>query len=122
MKTIIVAFLALLSISFMALAADVTGTWKADVPGRGGNTQTMTFVLKSSGNTVTGTTTGGRGGENPIEEGKLDGDNISFSQTLNFNGNSIKQMYTGKVSGDTIEFTRQVEGRGGPVTFTAKKQ
>lgn len=122
MKTILVAFLAILSISFMALAADVSGTWKADVPGRNGNTQTMTLVLKSEGSTVTGTTTGGRGGENPIEEGKLDGDNISFTQTLNFNGNSIKQMYTGKVSGDTIEFTRQVEGRGGPVTFTAKKQ
>jgi hypothetical protein len=122
MKTILLALVALLSVSFLALAADITGTWTADVPGRGGNTQTTTFVLKSAGSTLTGTTTGGRGGENPIEEGKIDGDSISFSQTLNFNGNSIKQMYKGKVNGDTIEFTREVEGRGGPVTFTAKKQ
>src|SRR5277367_3375571 len=45
----------------MALAADITGTWKgeANPNGRGGP---PTFMLKQAGSALTGTTTG-RGGE-----------------------------------------------------------
>jgi hypothetical protein len=40
---------------------------------------------------------------------------------MSFNGNDVVIHYKGVVKGDTIEFTREVEGRGGPTTFTAKK-
>lgn len=107
-----------------AFAADATGKWVAQVPGRGGENQEVTFNLKADGAKLTGTVVTPRG-EREISDGKVDGDHISFTQTFEFNGNSMKILYDGKVSGDQIEFTRKREGgqgRGGrEVTFTAKK-
>src|SRR5579862_2982011 len=96
-------------LALTALAADVTGKWTAQVPGRGGQTREATFTLKVDGNTVTGTISGPRG-DNPISDGKIDGDQISFTQTLEFNGNSIKFLYKGTVAGDEIKFTRTRDG------------
>ena len=115
--------LALLSglLAIAAFAADVTGKWTAEVPGRGGNTQTQTFNLKADGSTLTGTVSG-RMGDTEISDGKIDGDTITFSVVREFQGNKIKINYTGKVSGDAINFKMQREGgegRGGE--FTAKR-
>lgn len=93
-------------------AADVTGKWTAEMPGRGGGTMTMTMNLKAEGNTLTGTISGRRG-ETEISDGKMDGDNISFSVVREFNGNQFKQNYKGKVDGDTIHFTVTMEGGAG---------
>lgn len=114
--------MALMSLSIAAFAADVTGTWTAEVPGRGGNTATTTFTFKVDGSKLTGSVDGGRGGSQPISDGKVDGDNISFAQNLSFGGNDVTISYKGVVKGNTIEMTREVAGRGGPSTFTAKKQ
>ena len=111
---------ALLGIFAMAaLAADVTGKWVAQVPGRNG-TQEMTFNLKQAGSDLTGTISGGRG-DQQISDGKVSGDDISFVTVLEFNGNQVKQEYKGTVSGSEIKFTRS-GGRGNPIEFTAKKQ
>ena len=122
MKKTLLAMLALLTFSFVVLAADATGTWTADIPGRGGNTTTTTFILKASGATLTGSINGGRG-DNPISEGKVDGDTITFVQELpgRDGGPGFKISYTGKVSADHIDFTRDT-GRGTPAMFTAKKK
>ena len=45
----------------------------------------------------------GRNGDTPIENGKIDGDRISFTVTRKFNDMEIKMNYTGKVSGDSIK-------------------
>ena len=104
-----------------AYAADVTGKWVAQVPGRGGQTREVTFNLKADGGTLTGTVSG-RQGDMPISEGKIDGDNISFAQVMEFNGNSVKIIYKGKISGDEIKFTREREGgEGQAAEFTAKR-
>lgn len=50
----------------------------------------------------------------------MDGDNISFTQLVNFNGNDLKIVYTGKADKDTIKFTRQV-GEFPPSDFVAKR-
>ncbi|HTQ54708.1 MAG TPA: hypothetical protein VMI94_09630 [Bryobacteraceae bacterium] len=108
-------------LAFTALAADVTGKWTAEVPGRGGQTRTTTFNFKVDGNTLTGTVSGFRG-EMPISDGTVNGDEISFTQTLEFNGNSIKLLYKGTVAGDEIKFTRSREGgEGRTQEFTAKR-
>jgi membrane-bound inhibitor of C-type lysozyme len=119
MKKIFAAFVGLLCITFLALAADVNGKYTAEIPGRGGNAQTTTFTFKADGAKLEGTVTTPRG-DNPISNGKIDGDTITFEQVMNFNGNEFKMTYTGKVKGDTIEFTRDT-GRGPAATFTAKK-
>jgi hypothetical protein len=108
-------------LALTALAADVTGKWTAQVPGRGGQTREATFNLKADGNTLTGTISGPRG-DTDISDGKIDGDQISFTQTLEFNGNTIKFLYKGTVSGDEIKFTRTREGGEGQAQeFTAKR-
>jgi len=118
MKKFVLAIMAVLCLSFIALAADVTGKWTAEVPGRNG-TQTNTFTFKTSGNTVEGTLTTQRG-DTPIANGKLDGDTLTFDVSRpGRDGATMTQKYTGKVKADSIDFT--VEGGRGPQTFTAKK-
>ena len=108
-------------LSLTALAAEVSGKWTAQVPGRNGQTREQTFNFKADGNTLTGTVSG-RQGDMAISEGKIDGDQISFTQTMEFNGNSMKLVYKGTVSGDEIKFTRQRDGgEGQPQEFTAKR-
>jgi|SRR5262249_5481869 len=105
----------------LAWAADVTGKWVAQVPGRGGQTRETTFNLKAEGEKLTGTISTQQG-ENPISDGKISGDDISFTMTANFQGNSIKFLYKGKVSGDEIKFSRTREGGDQPPQeFTAKR-
>jgi len=111
-----VLFLALGSVS--ALAADFNGKWSADVTTQRG-TQTITFDFHVDGATLTGKVTTPRG-DSDITNGKVDGDNISFDQVMNFNGNEIKMTYTGKADGDTIKFSRQAADRPS-VDFVAKR-
>ncbi len=117
---ITVLFFALGSVT--ALAADFNGKWTADVQGRGGNTTTLTFDFHVDGTNLTGTVTTPRG-DTAISNGKVDGDNISFDQALNFNGNSFTISYKGTADGDTIKFTRTFGGGGDrpPQEFVAKR-
>lgn len=113
--------LALLLVSFgamTALAADFSGKWTATVTTPRGDQQ-LTFNFKVDGSTLTGTITTPRG-DSDISDGKIDGNNISFTQKLSFNGNDITISYTGKMDGDSIKFTRTVGDR--PATeFTATR-
>jgi hypothetical protein len=104
-------------------AADVTGKWTAEVQGRGGNTMTVTMNLKADGNTLTGTVSG-RNGDTDISDGKVDGNNLSFTVVREFNGNQFKQNYKGTLDGDTIHFTVTMEGgqgQGRSRQFDAKR-
>lgn len=102
------------------LAADVSGKWVAQVPGRDGQTREVVFNLKADGDQLTGTVTTPRG-ERQISEGKVSGDEISFAQVLEFNGNQMKLLYKGKMAGGEIKFTRQREGGERSQEFTARK-
>ena len=114
-----VIFLLLLA-AVAVFAADVSGKWVAQMPGRGGETREATFTFKVDGDQLTGSVSGRRG-DMPISDGKIDGDDISFTQVMEFNGNQMKLLYKGKVSGDKIKFTRQREGAERSVEFTAKR-
>jgi len=113
-------FFALGSVS--ALAADFNGKWTGDVQGRMG-TQTLTFDFHVDGSALTGKITTPRG-DVDISNGKVDGDNISFDQVLNFNGNSVTISYKGTAQADgTIKFTRTFGSAGDrpPQDFVAKR-
>jgi len=115
----------LLAVAALSLfAADPTGKWAASMPGRNGDTMTVTFNLKADGAKLTGSV-GGMRGDTDISDGKIDGDNISFSVVREFNGNTMKQNYKGVIEGDTIHFTVVREGGPGPGgerKMDAKKQ
>jgi hypothetical protein len=110
----------LLLVAAAVFAADVNGKWVAQVPGRGGETREATFTFKADGSQLTGSVTTPRG-ERPIADGKIDGDEISFNQVLEFNGNQVKLIFKGNVAGDEIKFTRQREGGDRVQEFTAKR-
>lgn len=122
-RTLIFSACALFVLLTVAYAADVDGKWTAQVPGRQGNTQEVTFNLKAEGDKLTGTMSG-RQGDMPISDGKISGKDLSFNVVREFNGNSIKLVYKGVLSGDEIKFTRTMEGgQGGGQAqeFTAKR-
>lgn len=120
----------LLVVAFGAMAADVSGKWTYEQPGRGGGNPTVvTLTLKASGGTLTGTVSQpGRDGnamETAISDGKVDGNNVSFKVVRSMGGNDITIPYTGVVNGDTMELSVTRPGRNGgdPTTqkFTAKR-
>ena len=108
--------------AWTALAADISGQWTADVPGREGQTQAYTFTFKVDGAKLTGTIATPRG-ESPISDGKIEGNQLSFTQTLEFGGNQMKFLYKGTVSGNEIKMSRQREGADTPPReFVARKK
>ena len=110
--------LASLSVVF---AAGIDGKWLAQVPGRGGQTRETTFTFKAEGAKLTGTVSGMQG-DQPISDGKIAGDDISFLVVANFQGNEIKFVYKGKVAGDEIKMSRTREGGDQPPQeFVAKR-
>jgi hypothetical protein len=112
--------LALLScaLAVVVYAADASGKWSFETQGRNGPA-TQTLNLKQDGGSLTGTLTGGRGGEVQISEGKVDGNNVSFTVVREFQGNKINIKYNGVVSGDEMKLT--IETGRGPQEVTAKR-
>ena len=104
------------------MAADISGTWKGTAENQGGTIE-RTFVFKVDGTKLTGETTSEMMGKSTIADGKIDGENISFSITANFQGNDMKLNYKGKISGDTIKLSVEFAGGGGGQTieWTLKK-
>jgi hypothetical protein len=107
----------LLTIGTAVQAADATGTWNWTRPGRnGGPDQKMSLKLKVDGEKLTGTLSSpGRDGattETAIAEGKVKGEDVSFTVTREFNGNKMVSKYSGKVSADTIKGKIESERNG----------
>ena len=120
MKTRLILLSVLLGIAVAVWASDVTGKWTALVPGREGQMRETTFNLKVEGEKLTGTISG-RQGDVPISEGKVKGDDISFTVIQSFGGNEVKSNYKGKVAGDEIKFTRTREGSDQSLEIIAKR-
>ncbi len=98
--------------------ADVSGKWVGKVPARGDAVET-TFDLKQAGAKLTGTMTASDR-VTPIQDGKVEGDTLSFF-VMQTGGNATPKInFKGTVSGAEIKFTRQREG-GDPREFTAKR-
>jgi hypothetical protein len=109
---------ALLLFGFSMQAADATGTWTWSTPGRnGGEPRKSTLTLKVAGEKLTGAlTTPGRQGGDPMKteigDGKVKGNEISFTVTREFNNNKMVSKYSGKVDGDTIKGKIESERNG----------
>lgn len=99
----------------MLLAADISGTWLASVTLDAGS-GTATFVLKQSGETLSGTYSGALG-ESQVS-GTVKGSNVEWSFE---NADAGKCTYTGKLEGGKITGT-VVYGQLGKGTFTAEKK
>jgi len=105
-------FLMMALVSSLTLAADIDGKWTAEVQGRGGGTQTQTLTFQASGNTLTGSFEGARGGAVDISSGAIDGESVSFKVVREFNGNQFTQQWKGTLS-SSGDLTLTVSGGGG---------
>ena len=90
-------------------AADVTGTWSASFDTQIGM-QNYTYEFKLAGTQLTGTARSDNG-ESALKNGKINGDKITFVETLTVMGMTLDVSYNGTViSNDEIKFTRDVGG------------
>jgi hypothetical protein len=130
-KKLLFVMTILLVASFALMAADVSGKWTFEQPGRGGNPgRPVTITLKADGAKLTGSVPGmGRGGDNPpppteITDGKVDGNNVSFTVKRETPNGSMVIKYEGTVSGDEMKLKITRNGQDGtPMTneVTAKR-
>jgi len=120
----------------IAQAADPTGTWswKAKA-GKDGKEVERTMKLELKDGKLTGTVSGfgggkggkggkGKGGgDNKIDDGKFEKDEISFTVTREFGRNKIVTKYNGKVTDDTIKGTivTDFDGKENKSEFEAKR-
>jgi hypothetical protein len=100
------------------LAGDVTGKWTGEMAGPDGPGMSISCEFKQDGNKLTGTMDG-PGGAMKIENGKVDGDKLSFS--IDFNG--MKIVHEGKIQNDEIKLTIKMDGGpgDGPGPITLKR-
>ena len=130
-KKLFFATTILLVLAFAAVAADLSGKWVAESPGRGGGPAVKTtFDLKADGTKLTGTVAGGmgrQGGEAPppaeISNGKVDGNKVSFEVKRQGPNGEMVMKYEGTLSGDDLKLTQSFETPNGPRTreLVAKK-
>ena len=108
----------LLAAVIAAHAADISGTWKATAEGPNGAME-RTFTFKQDGEKLTGKTVSSMVGESTITDGKVTGNDVTFTITINFGGDDMKVTYKGKINGNEIKF--ESDAGGNTFTWTAKK-
>jgi len=117
--------------AFVVSGAPIDGTWSSEMKMRGGKkgggqdrTVRMTFNLKADGSKLTGTVTSGAGKRNrssEIVDGKLDGNQFSFTTVQNSKKGEQRQEWRGTIEGDTLQGTRSRAGGKRGQSFTAKR-
>jgi hypothetical protein len=106
-----------LLLASFAFAADVDGKWSGTITGMD---MTVSFNFKANGNVLTGTHIV-NGTETPIKEGKIDGNNISFTVALDMGGQESKIVHKGVVSADQIKMTYEMMGQPGEIILKRTK-
>ena len=79
------------------ILADLNGRWQGTVKTSNGNEIEITYDLKVEGEKLSGTVIT-QWGENPIVDGKVTGDQFSFTQSFN----EMQINHSGKLSGDSL--------------------
>jgi hypothetical protein len=91
-------------------AVVVAGKWQAEFDTQIGK-QKYLYNLKVEGDRLTGRAIGdiaGQKSDTEIGQGKVNGSDISFVETVKFQDQEIPVAYRGRVLGDEIKFTRTV--------------
>ena len=94
-----------------------TGTWKWKVNFSGQESERV-LKLKLEGDKLTGTISGGQGGDVKIEDGKYKDGEVTFKVQRERNGNKFTMHYSAKLSGDTLKGKTEIDrGEGEKMTF-----
>jgi hypothetical protein len=111
--------LGLLLLAAPAFAADVDGKWTGTMSTPGGDFP-IGFVFKADGDKLTGTMIGMDGMELPIANGKVEGDKISYTVTIDLAGMMLELAYKGVVTASEIKLDLSVFDM--PFQFVVKKE
>jgi hypothetical protein len=95
-----------------ARAADITGSWTAEMTTPDGNSFQLAFTFKQDGAALTGTVQGPQGDAIAISDGKVDGDKLSFK--VSFNGVTISHEGTVNENGDEIKLNTKSDSADFP--------
>lgn len=118
-KNILCALIILLNFPVTGYGADISGAWTATFDTQVGQ-QSYTYEFSQKGSELTGSMKSGNG-DAKVENGKVEGDTVTFVENMNYQGMALKIDYTGKiVSDEEISFTRKV-GDFGTEQLTAKR-
>src|SRR5262245_10214880 len=116
---LIASLLVLLIVSSTAFAADVDGKWSGTIQSPMGDLP-VSFTFKADGAMLTGSTMGFDGSEVPIKDGKIDGNNISWTVTFDFGGMPLMLSYKAVVATDEMKVSGDAFGM--PFEFVLKKE
>jgi len=100
----------------VAVAADIDGKWTGEIVGQ---SMQISFTFKAEGTTLTGVHIV-NGQETPIKNGKIEGNNISFTVTLDMGGET-EIPHKGTLSGDQIKMTYEMMGQPGEILVKRAK-
>jgi hypothetical protein len=115
LKRRIFLWLSVCALASALSAADVSGIWTGQLEDKNGDSQDLSFRLAQTGDALTGKMYGDNE-STPIAEGKIVGNQVSFTVTNELNGQISKFVYTGTLNGDEIEVTRErVNLKDGPI-------
>lgn len=109
--------LGMMTITVPALA-DVTGNWAGALSTPNGAVN-VSYTFAEDGTVLTGTTTGPDGASVAISDGKIEGEKISFSVSVDMQGTPATFTYIGVVKDDSIDLTIDVFGM--PMSFTVTR-
>ena len=111
-----------LVLAHAALAADdaaaVKGTWKCKMEIQGQPVDVTLEIKDAEGGGLTGTWTGPRGTDT-LADVKWDGKQLTFSRTINRQGQELKVDHSATINGDTLEGKMMLPQR--EVAFSGKK-
>jgi enterochelin esterase-like enzyme len=122
MNILIIALCGLLT-GTAAIAADVSGQWRAEFDSQIG-LQKYAFAFQLNDGKLTAKATAEVDGQKrdvEFKEAKLAGDTLTFVEMRQIQDNEVRIEYTGKVGGSEIKFTRKV-GDFATNEFAAKRE
>jgi len=96
----------------IAQGKDISGRWTATLE-RGTQSMTVKMDLKVSANNVTGTINVAPGVSAEIQNGKLEGEQLSFDVTAPEHGHTKEIHFTGDVGDDGITLRNESRGKQG---------
>ena len=110
-----------LALATAMLGADITGKWKGTAETPNGTVE-RSFDFKQDGTKLTGETSSEFTGKSTIENGKVDGEAVTFTIKANFGGNEMTLNYTGKLANDEIAFDVELPVADAPqIKYVAKR-
>ncbi|HVU90500.1 MAG TPA: hypothetical protein VHD36_24470 [Pirellulales bacterium] len=103
--------------------SSLAGKWDVEVMTDDGQTLKSSVKVEVEGDKLKGVAQTPDGKEVKIEDGKISGNEVSFTINVDFEGSALVAKFKGKVDGGTIkgQVDYDLSGQTGTLDFTAKK-